>query len=94
MRRAGVVVFAAVVALALAAMCAGLVTAAEVLRMTVEELKAKLGNADVMVLDVRAEVDWKESNTKILGAVRESPREVSSWARKYPKDKILVFYCA
>jgi hypothetical protein len=29
---------------------------------------------------------------KIKGAVREDPKQVSSWIDKYPKDKLLVLY--
>jgi rhodanese-related sulfurtransferase len=47
-----------------------------------------------VLIDVRAGKDWTESDTKIKGAVREDPKEFSSWADKYPKDKTLVLYCA
>lgn len=68
--------------------------AAEVPRMTKEELKAKIGNSDVIIVDVRAGKDWKGSEFKIKGAVRENPSKFSPWAEKYPKDKTLVLYCA
>ena len=67
---------------------------AEPPRMTKEELKSTLGNPDVVVIDVRAEADWTGSDLKIKGAVRENPGAIESWAKKYPKEKILVFYCA
>jgi rhodanese-related sulfurtransferase len=67
---------------------------AEPPRMTKEELKAMFGNPDLFVIDVRTQRDWKESDLKIKGSVREDPRAVESWANKYPKDKTLVFYCA
>jgi rhodanese-related sulfurtransferase len=63
-------------------------------RMTKEELKAMLDNSNLVVMDVRTQQDWKESDLKIKGAVREDPGAVESWANKYPKDKTLVFYCA
>ena len=68
--------------------------AAEVPRMTKEELKSRLDDTDVVIVDVRAGKDWKGSEFKIKGAVREDPTEFSSWADKYSKDKILVLYCA
>jgi predicted sulfurtransferase len=77
--------------------CAGMGTSAakgEVPRMTKEELKAKLGTAEVVVLDVRAEQDWKEGEGKIVGAIRENPTSFEQWAAKYPKEKTLVLYCA
>jgi rhodanese-related sulfurtransferase len=67
---------------------------AEVARMTIEELKAHMGAPDVVILDVRADGDWKNSDEKIKGAVRENPKEVQAWAAKYSKDKRLVLYCA
>ncbi len=63
-------------------------------RITKEELKAMLGKPDVIIVDVRADKDWTDSDLKIKGAVRESPQAIESWASKYPKDKTLVFYCA
>ncbi len=68
----------------------------KVLRMTREELKASLllGNPDLMILDVRVAQEWKGSNEKIQGAIREDPERVKTWADKYPKDKTLVLYCS
>lgn len=66
----------------------------DVPRITKEELKGLLGNPDVVVLDVRTNSDWKSSDYKIKGAVRESKSKVSEWAEKYSKDKKLVLYCA
>ena len=69
--------------------------ATNVPRMNKEELKQKLGNSDVVILDVRASKDWNKSELKIKGAVREDPAiDVQSWAHKYPREKTLVFYCA
>jgi rhodanese-related sulfurtransferase len=67
---------------------------ADVPRMTKDELRAMLGNSDPVIIDVRAQRDWEESDLKIQGAIREDPEAVDSWANKYPKDKALVFYCA
>ena len=62
--------------------------------ITKEELKEMLDNPDVIVVDVRLENQWKETELKIKGAVWENPNEVDSWANTYSKDKTLVFYCA
>ena len=67
--------------------------AADAPRMTKEELKARLGDADVVVIDVRVAHAWNESATKIKGAVREDPTELKSRIGKYPKGKTYVFYC-
>lgn len=68
--------------------------AQEVPKITKEEVLGMLGNPDVIIIDVRSGGDWNGSELKIKGAVREDPRNVSSWIEKYPKDKTLVFYCA
>jgi len=75
-------------------MFAKLLLSADVPRMTKDELKAMLGNPDLVMVDVRSGKDWTDSEMKIKDAVREDPRDVESWAKKYTKDKILVLYCA
>ena len=74
--------------------CTTLAKSTDAPRMTKEELKAKLDNPDLVIIDVRFGLDWTGSDLKIKGAVREDPEAVGSWANKYPKDKTLVFYCA
>lgn len=64
----------------------------DVRKMTKEELRAMLGKPDVVILDVRVENQWKNSDLKIVGALHENSQEVKSWANKYPKDKTLVLY--
>ena len=64
----------------------------DVPRITKEELKALLGNPDVILLDVRIESHWNASEFKIKDAIRERPKEFGSWVDKYPKEKTIVFY--
>jgi hypothetical protein len=62
-------------------------------RIAKEELMAIMGRSNVTVVDVRTERDWKSSDRKIKGAVREDPeKDVKGWASKYTKDQELVFY--
>jgi rhodanese-related sulfurtransferase len=68
--------------------------AADINRMTKEELKPMLGSPDLMVIDVRKASDWDSSELKIKDAVREDPEQVETWMGKYPKERALVFYCA
>ena len=68
--------------------------ASEVTRITKEEVKAILGSPETIVIDVRTEKDWNASAFKIKGAVREDPKEVSTWIERYPMDRTLIFYCA
>jgi len=63
-------------------------------RMNVDELKSRLGAADILVLDVRSGRDWNAADTKITGAVRVIPGEVSQWSADLPKGKTIVLYCA
>jgi len=93
-KRRFIIFFSVVVSLAVVGVFAWAARADEVPRITKEELRNLLGIPDVIVLDVRTGASWKEDKLKIKGAVREDPKEVSSWAPKYPKDKTLVFYCA
>ena len=79
---------------ALAAFFATPAAAQDVKRITIEELKGMLGNPDLVIVDVRRDGDWKSSNVKIKGAVREDQEKVEAWMSKYAKDKTLVFYCA
>jgi rhodanese-related sulfurtransferase len=74
--------------------CTTLAKSTDAPRITKEELKAMLGNPNVVIIDVRYGNDWTDSDLKIKGAVREDPKAFDSWANKYSKDKNLVFYCA
>ena len=71
---------------------ATIASCADAPRMTKEALKAKLGNPDLIILDVRLGSDWTGSDLKIKGAVREDPGNIGSWANNYSKNKTLVFY--
>jgi hypothetical protein len=75
--------------------CRVALAAEEAPRMTIEELKSMMGNPDLVILDVRSASDWKKSDAKIQGAIREDPsQKAKSWAEKYAKDKTIVLYCA
>ncbi len=80
---------------AMAVLGTGMATAAEQApRIGKDDVKARLGAADISIIDVRAATDWSESKLKIKGAVREDPGNVVKWASGYPKDRALVLYCA
>jgi len=68
-------------------------SAADVPKITAEELMAKLGSPDLIIIDVRIERDWKSSPLKVKGAAWEDFLDVDTWAQKYPKDKTIVLYC-
>ncbi len=81
--------------LAAAAVLATVVAAAsegEVPKMSKEEARASLDRSEITVIDVRQPHHWEASDSKIPGAIREDPKEISSWADKYPKDRALLLY--
>lgn len=65
----------------------------QVKRITKEELKSRLGDPMLKIIDVRYEPNWKKSGQKIKGAVREDSTDIRSWIGKYRKDQMIVFYC-
>ena len=65
----------------------------EVPRIAVADVEKLLDNPDVVIIDVRKKKAWWSSTTKIFGAVREDPLDVSQWVDKYPKTKTLIVYC-
>jgi hypothetical protein len=69
-------------------------THSEAPRMAKEQLKARLGLSDLILIDVRSAKDWTDSDLKIAGAVRESPEKFDEWKNKYPKSRTLLLYCA
>ena len=79
---------------ALATLMGQTATAADIPRMTKEDLKAKLGTPHLIIVDVRVGTDWKASEVKVKGAVRGDPQNIVSLAKQYPKDTTLVLYCA
>jgi len=77
----------------LTGMTAQAASGSNVPKISVEELKANLGNPDLIIIDVRIERDWKASALKIPGAVWEDFLEADAWVKKYPKEKTIVLYC-
>jgi rhodanese-related sulfurtransferase len=83
-----------VLAVAVAVLAIAGIAAAGTATITPEELKAKLGDPNLIIVDVRRAGHWEASDRKIAGAVREDPKDVEGWAGKYAQDKTLVLYCA
>jgi len=94
MRRQWFILFAALSAATLLCGMGKSPTAEEVPRITLEDLKAELGSPDLVVIDVRTDKDWKESDRKIAGAFREDSSTPQKWAGNYAKEKKIVLYCA
>ena len=82
------------IALTLVAACSLSALPGNAPRITKEELKSMLGNPNLVIVDVRRDIDWNSSEYKIKGAVRGNPdpSEVDSWARSYGRDNTFVVY--
>lgn len=65
---------------------------ADVPMMTKEQLKAMLGNPDLVIFDARPGPDYFSSDSKIKGSTR--PMYVRDAIREHPKEKIFVIYFA
>lgn len=63
-------------------------------RLSTDELKARLGEPGLKVLDVRGSWDWNGSADKIPGAERVNPAQVDQWAGNLSRQETLVLYCA
>ena len=61
-------------------------------QMSKEDLKSRLEDPSLVILDVRRPQDWKKSGKKIKGAVQENPYKFDNWYARYPKAKTLLFY--
>lgn len=66
----------------------------DVPRMTVDELKARLDDPDLIILDVRQDKDWAASASKIRYAIYADPDAYDEWGAAYPKRQPIVLYCA
>jgi hypothetical protein len=94
MRKKLTIFLVAMTIFALLGLFANSAVAEDVSRVTKEELKTMMGESQLVVIDVRTGKDWDGSKLKIKGAVREEPRNATSWAGKYDKQKTYVLYCA
>jgi rhodanese-related sulfurtransferase len=74
--------------------CTKIHSSKDVPPITKDELKAKLGSPDLVLIDVRTGSDWEKSDEKITGALRMDPGTVDTWVGTLPKDKEIVLYCA
>ena len=79
---------------ALLAVALSVAWAGNVMLMDADTLKRRLGDDDVVVLDVRTGRDWSASEFMIKGARRVDPRDFDTWSSKLDSNKTIVFYCA
>ncbi|HEA69523.1 MAG TPA: hypothetical protein ENI07_22335 [Desulfobacterales bacterium] len=64
------------------------------IRISKAKVEKLIDNPDVIILDVRHTQHWQNSKYKIKGAVRRRPTLFDSWANEFPRNKVLVLYCA
>ena len=94
MHNKGLVSFIIFVSAVLLCATSLVVSAAEVPRISTDDLTLRLGDADLVVLDVRSNPDWQQSDKKIIGSERVNPGAADQWASHYSKEKDIVLYCA
>lgn len=70
------------------------ISEAAVPKIKVDELYSIWGEENLVIIDVRKQSDWEESDKMIQGAVRKDPEKTVEWMKNYPKDKKFVLYCA
>ena len=61
----------------------------EVPRMEINELKSRIDDTNIVIIDVRRE----KNDLKIKNAIIRNAEDVDYWMNQHPKDKTLVFYC-
>ena len=77
------------------AACAGTgLAGSDVPLITVDELKARLDDPSLIILDVRRDKDWASSDLKIRYAIYADPKSYDEWGAAYPKNQPIVLYCA
>ena len=55
--------------------------------MSIQELKAKLKDNNLLIVDVRPKSQWDKSEYKIPKAVNEDSFDVDKWAKFYSQDR-------
>jgi len=63
-------------------------------RISGDELKSRLGESGLVILDARQVTEWAAAVQKIAGAQRVDAQDVASWVDNYAKDQVLVVYCS
>jgi len=66
----------------------------DVPRITTDELKNRLGEVGLAIVDVRITGDWNKSDKMIAGSIRGNPNDMGLWRSKLDKDQIIILYCS
>ena len=60
--------------------------------ISIEELKTKLTEPSVVILDVRIPKHIAASRFKVKGAVWVNPKKIDQWVHSFPKNATYVLY--
>ena len=85
--------WACILTIVLIGFVASTVSATDVQRITIDQLKAQLNDKNVIILDVRGPWDWDKADEKIAGAVRVDSANVSQWAGDFEMEDKTILYC-
>lgn len=67
---------------------------ADVERITVDELKAKIArNEALSIIDDRSEGSYDASETQIKGSIRMTVDEIQARIKEIPRDREIITYC-
>lgn len=67
---------------------------ADVERITVDELKAKIArNESLSIIDDRSEGSYDASETQIEGSIRMTVDEIQARIKEVPRDREIITYC-
>ena len=84
--------FALLAGLAINVDPAGASSSGDIPFISIAELKAKLADPSIVILDVRIPKHIDASRFKIKGAVWVNPKEIDQWVHSFPKDSTYVLY--
>ena len=71
---------------------AGASSSGDIPFISIAELKAKLADPSIVILDVRIPKHIDASRFKIKGAVWVNPKEIDQWIHSFSKDATYVLY--
>jgi rhodanese-related sulfurtransferase len=70
------------------------VTAVEATRVTVDEVKERMGRGEQFAfVDTRNPQAWGEAETKLPGAIRVPADELEQHLDEIPRDRVVITYC-
>lgn len=59
----------------------------------VQQLKNRIVEGDIILLDVRRKADYEAAPATIPGAIWRDPEQVDQWRGELPAERTTVIYC-